>query len=55
MYVLLQKVEQLREEVRVKFDNQNVLSDGIKVAFRLPDGTKMQHVFSNSSTIKVSV
>ena len=29
-------------------------SEGIKVAFKLPDGTKIEYNFSENSTVKVS-
>ena len=50
----MQKIEKLREEIRVKFDTQKKISDGVKIAFRQSDGTKTEHIFSKTSTVKVS-
>ena len=36
----------------MKFDRQKV-SKGVKLAFRKSDGTKTEHIFSNTSTVKV--
>ena len=53
--MLLQKIEKLREECKIKFklqgDNQS--NDGVKIAFKLSDGSKTEYVFSKISTVKV--
>lgn len=48
-----QKIENLREELREKFDKQDKPSDEVKIAFKLSDGTITKQSFSKTSTIKV--
>ena len=32
----------------------NIEAEGIKVAFKLPDGKKIEHVFAKKAVVKVS-
>ena len=49
-------MEKLREELRMKFDNQNLqkIQEGINIAFKQANGTKTEHFFPITSTVKVS-
>jgi len=49
----LQKIEKLREEMSMKFDDKSNVA-GIKIAFRLPNGEKTEHIFSKTAIVKVS-
>ena len=40
--------------MREKFP-ANSLCEGIKIAFKLPDGTKIEYVFQENSTVKVRI
>ena len=47
----MQHAEQLQAVVNSKFSLSN--DSGIKVGFKLPDGSKTEYIFQHNSTVKV--
>ena len=50
---LMQNLQHLKESMKVKFEC--IAETGVRIAFWLPDGSKTEHVFLNTSTVKVCV
>jgi len=49
----LQKTEQLRESLLLKFAKSESKDAGVRLAFRLPDGRKLERTFHQQDTTKV--
>ena len=47
----IQRVDTLRQTMQQKFSEQR--TDGVRLGFKLPDGTKVEYTFPNESTVKV--
>ena len=47
----MQHAEQLQAVMKSKFSSSN--DSGIKIGFKLPDGSKTEYVFKENSTVKV--
>lgn len=50
--ILIQKVATLRQTMQQKFSEQH--SDGVRLGFKLPDGTRVDYTFPSESTVKVT-
>ena len=51
--VIFIEIKELREKMKCKFIGSNEIY-GIKVGFKLPDGTKAEFLFSKKAVVKVS-
>ena len=50
-----QRVKKLQDMMKSKFVDKNESEiDGIKVGFKLPDGTKTENLFTKNAVVKVS-
>ena len=55
VHVCLQKLQELRCKMKSKFDYSDSSDAGVKIAFKLPDGSKIEYKFPSYSTVKVSM
>ena len=51
----MQRLGTLRCYVKSKFERSLSSDSGVKIAFKLPDGSKTEHIFSRHSIVKVYV
>ena len=51
----MQRLGTLRCYVKSKFERSLSSDSGVKIAFKLPDGSKTEHIFSSHSIVKVLV
>lgn len=51
----MQSLQELRCLMKSKFDSHDCPDTGVKIAFKLPDGSKNEYKFHSHSTVKVSV
>ena len=52
-FFFFQVVVELQRSMADKFQRNPVSITGVKVGFKLPDGNKIEHVFSSASKVKV--
>ena len=54
-FCVMQSLHELRCMMRSKFDCSHCSDTGVKIAFKLPDGSKNEYKFPSHSTVKVSM
>ena len=54
-FCVMQSLHELRCMMRSKFDCSDCSDTGVKIAFKLPDGSKNEYKFPSHSTVKVSM